>query len=158
MMRSLLLIFLTLYLYSTAGAQTADSTTAKPKITAAKRAAQQLKRLEKQLHLTQDQVLQLQVILINRDVAMDSLRKNSPGGPPSSRPGHPSDLRPSDNRARRRIQQDADDQINALLTDEQKPLYEQWKQQQRTKNKARQAAKNDTPPSTQPQNPSSQPG
>lgn len=147
-MRSLLLIFFTGCLHSLAGAQTPDTTGPKPtapKITATQRAAQQLKRLEKQLHLTADQVLQLQVILINRDVAMDSVRQNSTG------------VRKNDARARRGIQQDADAKINALLTDDQKPLYQQWKQQQRAKNEARQAAKNGTPPPANPQNPSEQP-
>ena len=87
--------------------------------TPAQRAARQLKMMEKQLHLTQDQVLQMQVILINETVAMDSLRNNSTGD------------RRTNGRARRGILQTADQKINALLTDDQKPLYAQWKQQQR---------------------------
>ena len=87
--------------------------------TPAQRAARQLKMMEKQLHLTQDQVLQMQVILINETVAMDSLRNSSTGD------------RRTNGRARRGILQTADQKINALLTDDQKPLYAQWKQQQR---------------------------
>ena len=137
MMRSLLLIFFTLCLHSLLSAQTPDTTAPKPgrpKLEATKRAAQQLKRLQKLLNLTDDQVLQFQVILINRDIAMDSIARRHPVGPPAPpSPGRASDFRRSDNRARRRIQQDADNKINALLTDDQKPLYQQWKRQQREK-------------------------
>ena len=146
-MRSLLLIFFTLCLHTLLNAQTTDTTTRsdKPKVAVTQRAAQQLKRLEKQLHLTQDQVLQLQVILINRDIALDSIQRNSTGD------------RRIDGRARREIGRGADTRIGALLTDEQKAIYQQWKEKQRAKNRARQAAKNGTPPSDQPQNPSEQP-
>lgn len=109
---------------TTTHAQTSpyDSTTQappKPKPDPTKQAARQLKNLEQQLHLTQDQVLQLQVILINRNVSIDSLRNN-----PSADPR-------TQTRARRQINQMAELQINALLTDEQKTRYQQWKQQQR---------------------------
>ena len=89
-----------------------------PKDSATKRAAHQLKILEKQLHLNEDQVLQLQIILINRDIAMDSVARRHPDG-----------------QTRRSIQQDADQKINALLTDDQKTLYAQWKQNRRGVNK-----------------------
>jgi periplasmic protein CpxP/Spy len=112
-------------------AQTTDTTRADPgsetqisggkMFTPAQRAARQLKMMEKQLHLTQDQVLQMQVILINETVAMDSLRNSSTGD------------RRTNGRARRGIMQTADQKINALLTDDQKPLYVEWKQQQRQK-------------------------
>lgn len=105
-----------------------------PKDSATKRAVHQLKMLEKQLHLNEDQVLQLQVILINRDIAMDSIARRpsvGPVAPPDS--GRASDFRRTDGQARRSIQQDADQKINALLTDDQKPLYQQWKQQQKQK-------------------------
>ena len=91
------------------------------KDSATKRAVRQLKTLENRLRLNEDQVLQLQVILINRDVAMDSVQNN------------PSGNRRTDNRARRAIQQDADQKVNALLTDDQKTLYQQWKQEQKEK-------------------------
>ena len=55
----------------------------------------------------------MQVILIHRDVALDSLRNN-----PSS-----------DRQARRSINREADQKINELLTADQKPLYAQWKAQ-----------------------------
>jgi len=135
-MRSLL-IFFALCLQTMVNAQTPDTTGARPqglKPEATQRAAQQLKRLQKQLHLTEDQVLQLQVILINRDVAMDSIAHKPSVGPVTTpESGRASDLRRSNARARRQIQQDADQKINAILTDEQKPLYQQWKQQQKDK-------------------------
>ena len=123
-MRSLLLIFFALCLQTMVNAQTPDTTAPQPqgtKLEATQRAAQQLKRLQKQLHLTEDQVLQLQVILINRDVAMDSVQHNSTGD------------KQSNGRARRQIQHDADQKINAMLTDDQKPLYQLWKQEQKDK-------------------------
>lgn len=103
------------------------------KDSATKRAVRQLRNMEKQLHLDQDQVLQLQVILVNRDVAMDSIRHNPSG-----------DFR-TGNHARRSIQQDADQKINAILTDDQKPLYRQWKEKQKERMQLRrQGAKNAT--------------
>lgn len=104
------------------------------KDSATKRAVRQLKTLENRLRLNEDQVLQLQVILINRDVAMDSVARRQPVGPaapPGS--GRASDFRRTDNRARRSIQQDADQKINAILTDDQKTLYQQWKEEQKQK-------------------------
>jgi hypothetical protein len=123
MKRPLLLILLVTGLYTLAPAQTPD-TTLQPglkKTDPAKRAARQLRTLENQLHLSQDQVLQIQVILITETVSLDSIRNNPSGNPHS------------DNRARRGVLQDADRQIKALLTDEQKPLYQQWKAQQKQK-------------------------
>ena len=123
MKRTLLLILLVAGFHTLVQAQTPD-TTVQPglkKPDPVKRAGRQLRMLENQLHLTQDQVLQVQVILITKTVSMDSL-ENHPSGNPRS-----------DNRARRGVQQDADRQITALLTDQQKPLYEQWKAQQRQK-------------------------
>ena len=105
-------------------AQTPDTTlpqSAQRKASPTRQAARQLKTLEQQLHLTQDQVLQLQVILINRDIAMDSLRNN------------PSVDHRGESHTRRGIIQTADQQINSLLTADQKPLYQQWKQAQRDK-------------------------
>jgi hypothetical protein len=120
MMRILLLAGFGLLAFSYAEAQNQDSSLPiRPKTPPTQQAARQLKNLEKQLHLTQDQVLELQVILINRDVAMDSLR-NSP-----STGGH------SVARTRQSIRQQADRQIDSLLTNDQKVLYQQWKQQQK---------------------------
>ncbi|GGB17445.1 hypothetical protein [Puia dinghuensis] len=122
MKRSLGFIMFVLGLNLIVHAQAPD-TTGQPqkKPSPAKQAAHQLQILQQQLNLSEDQVQQLQVILINRDVALDSIRNN-----PSS------DAR-TDNRSRRDINRDADQKINALLTDQQKPLYQQWKQQQREK-------------------------
>jgi len=86
-----------------------------------KQAVRQLKMLQQQLDLTEDQVTQMQVILIHRDIALDSIRNNPSG-----------DSR-SNGRARREINQDADQKINTLLTADQKPLYAQWKEQQKEK-------------------------
>jgi hypothetical protein len=131
-----LLILLIAGLHTLVQAQAPD-TTLHPglkKPDPAKRAARQLRMLENQLHLTQDQVLQIQVILITETVALDSIRNNPSGN-----------LR-SDNRARRDILKDADSQIVPLLTDQQKPLYEQWKAQQRQKMlQRRQNAGNNNP-------------
>jgi len=82
--------------------------------------------LQQKLDLTEDQVTQMQVILIHRDVALDSLRND------------PSGNRRADGRARREINQQADQKINALLTADQKPLYEQWKQDLRERRRATQ--------------------
>jgi len=120
MKRSLSLLIFTLSLGVALHAQSADTTgapTKKPNPT--KQAVRQLKTLQQQLNLTEDQVTQMQVILIQRDVALDSLRNN------------PSGDRRSNGRTRRGINQDADQKINALLTADQKPLYQQWKQEQR---------------------------
>ena len=131
MKRSLSLLIFTLSLGLTLHAQSTDTTGAPvKKPNPAKQAVRQLKTLQQQLNLTDDQVTQMQVILIQRDVALDSLRNN------------PSGDRRSNGRARRRINQDADQKINALLTADQKPLYQQWKQNEREKMmEKRQAAK-----------------
>ena len=123
MKRLVFFVLFTVSLYTLANAQTPDPYThaqsQTPKDSATKRAVRQLRMMEKQLHLNEDQVLQLQVILINRDVAMDSVQHN------------PSGDRRTDGHAKRSIQQDADQKINAILTDDQKTLYEQWKASRR---------------------------
>ncbi|HEY4107410.1 hypothetical protein [Puia sp.] len=122
MKRSLALLIFALTLALTTLAQTPDSTgprTKRPNPT--KQAVHQLKTLQQQLNLTEDQVTQMQVILINRDVALDSIR-NNPG----------TDHR-SNGRSRREVNRLADQNINSLLTEDQKPLYAQWKQQQKEK-------------------------
>jgi hypothetical protein len=123
MKRSLLLILLVAGLHTLAHAQSPDTTRQQGafKTDPAKRAARLLRMLENQLHLTQDQVLQVQVILINQTVTMDSLRNN------------PSGDQRTDNRARRGVLQNTDRQIMPLLTDDQKQLYQQWKAQQKKK-------------------------
>ena len=115
-----------------AHAQTTDTSGLQPKkINPSKQAARQLKMLQQQLNLTDDQVLQLQVILIHRDVALDSIRRSTQ--PAGGNDASPSGDARSAGRARREINREADQKINALLTDDQKPLYRQWKQQQREK-------------------------
>jgi hypothetical protein len=126
MKQFLLFLLCTLFLHTLVKAQSVDPYTPRqpqqqprtPKDSATKRAARQLKTLSRALNLNEDQVLQLQVILINRDIVMDSLFHN------------PSGNQRSDGQARRSVQQDADQKINAILTDDQKALYQQWKQQQ----------------------------
>ena len=115
MKRSLGFILFIVGLCISVHAQTPDSTdTQHKKPNPTKQAVHQLKMLQQQLDLTDDQVTQMQVILIHRDVALDSLR-NTPA---------------ADRRARREVNRDADQKINAILTADQKPLYQQWKQQQ----------------------------
>lgn len=132
MMRFILPLLCVLSIHSLVNAQSVDPYTPQqqqpsriPKDSATKRAVRQLKVLEKQLQLNEDQVLQMQVILVNRDIVMDSLFHNPSGDPRA------------DGRARRSVQQDADQKINGLLTDDQKALYQQWKQQQKEKMMAR---------------------
>ena len=84
--------------------------------TPTKRAAHQLNVLQEKLNLNQDQVIQLNMILLNRETSLDSLKTNQSGD------------KKSDMRAHRNIARGADQQINALLTDDQKKLYQQWKE------------------------------
>jgi periplasmic protein CpxP/Spy len=129
MKRFILPLLCTLSINTLVNAQSVDPYTSQqqrqqpriPKDSATKRAVRQLKTLERQLNLNEDQVLQLQVILVNRDIVMDSLFHNPTGDPRS------------DARARRSVQQDADQKISAILTNDQKTLYQQWKQQQKQK-------------------------
>jgi hypothetical protein len=142
MKRSLLLILLVAGLHTLVQAQTTD-TTLHPgtlKTDPAKRAARLLRVLENQLHLTQDQVLQIQVILITQTVTMDSLRNN------------PSVDQRTDNRSRRAVLQHTDSQIMPLLTDQQKQLYQQWKTQQRQKMMQRRQKNGTTNPGDSPYN------
>ena len=99
-----------------------QSANAKPKKqSSTQRAAHQLNMLQQKLNLNQDQVIQLRMILLNEDIALDSIRTN------------PSGDRKSDNYSRRTILQNADQKINALLTADQRPLYAQWKEEQKQK-------------------------
>ncbi len=85
------------------------------------RAARQLNTLQQKLDLNQDQVIQLRMVLLNENIALDSLRSNLSGD------------NKSDAYSRRIILQDADQKINALLTTNQKQLFAQWKEEQRQK-------------------------
>jgi Spy/CpxP family protein refolding chaperone len=123
MKRFLLLLALGTTL-TTLHAQTADSTDMQqeqPKASPSERTAHQLTALTKKLNLTQDQVMQLRPILLNEISTLDSLRT------------HPAGNRRSGMQARRNIMQDTDSRITALLTDQQKPLYQEWKDEQKKK-------------------------
>jgi hypothetical protein len=118
-------------------AQTADSTSDPGYTTATsrqqvasptQRAARQLAVFQQKLNLNQDQVIQLRMILLHLNVALDSLRTN------------PSADRKANNQARRAISQDADGRIYALLTTNQQVTYAQWKQEQQLKRQLNQAA------------------
>lgn len=87
--------------------------------TPTKRAIHQLKALQEKLNLNEDQVDQVHIVLMNQAIALDSLKTNPSG-----------DIK-SDRRSRREIVQDADQKINALLTNDQKKLYQQWKDEQK---------------------------
>lgn len=118
-------------------AQTANSTT-DPGYTAAtprkqvpsptQRAARQLTVLQKKLNLNQDQVIQLRMVLLHLNAALDSIRTN------------PSGDKKADNQARRAISQDADGKIYAVLTTDQQVAYAQWKQEEQLKRQLHQAA------------------
>lgn len=128
MKRSLSILIFALGLGLATSAQTTDTTTQQPKKpNPTKQAVRQLKMLQQQLNLTEDQVTQMQVILIHRDVILDSLRQsNHPAG------GNTNDRR-TEGRVRREVNRDADQKINDLLTADQRPLYAQWKEQQKEK-------------------------
>jgi hypothetical protein len=91
------------------------------KASPSERTARQLTALTKKLNLTRDQVMQLRPILLNEISTLDSLRT------------HPAGNRRSGMQARRDIMQDTDSKITALLTDQQKPLYQEWKDEQKKK-------------------------
>ena len=89
------------------------------KVSPTKRASRQLMVLQEKLNLSAEQVQQVNMILITRASAMDSVKASSTGN------------RRGNFKAARKIQQDADQQINDLLTDDQKKLYQQWKDTQK---------------------------
>jgi len=103
--------------YQDAGGSQAGGT--RKQLSPTKRAAHQLSVLQEKLNLTQDQVSQVNMILLNRETSLDSLKN------------HPSGDRKSDIRSRRQLARGSDQQINALLTDDQKKLYQQWKDTQK---------------------------
>ena len=101
MKRSIGFIIFVVGLGVLAHAQTPDTTGQPGKmLSPTRQAAHQLKMLQNQLNLDEDQVTQLQVILINRDVALDSIRNN------------PSGDAKADGRSRREI-----NHLRALLAD-----------------------------------------
>jgi hypothetical protein len=136
MKQSLYLLPLLICLGLSVHAQTADSTsdpgyTAAPRqqvVSPTQRAARQLTTLQKKLDLNQDQVIQLRMVLLRLNVALDSLHTN------------PSADKKADNQARRAINQDADGKIYAVLTTDQQVAYAQWKQEQQLKRQLNRAA------------------
>jgi hypothetical protein len=84
-----------------------------------KRAANEVRVLQEKLNLTQDQVLKCNVLILNRSILVDSLKAN------------PSGNRRSDRQSLKAALQDTDQQINAQLTDDQKKLYQQWKEEKK---------------------------
>jgi Spy/CpxP family protein refolding chaperone len=126
MKQFLLLFTIALTLGSTTYAQSTDTDTtdtqpSQPKASPSEKAARQLTVLTKKLNLTEDQVMQIRPILLNEIATLDSLRT------------HPSGKRRSAMQTRRDLMQDTDGRINALLTETQKPLYQQWKEEQKQK-------------------------
>jgi len=136
MKQSLLLLALLIGIARFGYAQTPDSTTdpgyeASPQkqvVSPTVRAARQLTMLQKKLNLNQDQVIRLRMVLLNLNVALDSLRTN------------PSPDKRTSNQARRAIAQDADGKIYAVLTTDQQVAYAQWKQELELKRRLNRAA------------------
>ncbi|HMH24659.1 MAG TPA: hypothetical protein VK563_22945 [Puia sp.] len=107
-------------------AQTTDTTTSSPaaadtrKIgSPAKRAARQLTNLQEKLSLEPAQVQQMNLILLNQATAMDSLNANRSGN------------EKADRRSKRKLFMNTDQQIRAVLNDDQKKKYQQWKEEQK---------------------------
>jgi hypothetical protein len=136
MKQSLLLVTLFIGVACSGYAQTTDTTTnpgydaapAKQAASPTIRAARQLTVLQKKLSLTQDQVVKLRMVLLNFNIALDSLRTN------------PATDKKANNQARRAINQDTDGKIYALLTTDQQVAYAQWKQEQQLKRQMNRAA------------------
>jgi hypothetical protein len=136
MKKTLPLVSLLIGIAFSGHAQTADSTTdpgymvapAKQAASPTVRAARQLTVFQKKLNLNQDQVIKLRMILLNLNVALDSLRTN------------PSSDKKANNQARRAITQDTDGKIYSLLTTDQQVVYAQWKQEQQLKRQMNRAA------------------
>ena len=126
MKRFLFLLLLGTTLATTLHAQSTDSSAydqpqsgQRAQASPEQRTTRQLTALTKKLTLTPDQVTQLRPILLNENMTLDSLRT------------HPSGKRRAAMSSRRDAMQDTDGKINAILTDEQKPLYQQWKDEQK---------------------------
>lgn len=108
---------------------TARQAIPEPKKSPPERAAQQLRILANKLNLTQDQVIQLRMILLNKVIALDSTT-NNPSGDPKA-----------DGKTRKAINQDADARIYALLNADQQSQYTQWKIDQKEKAEERKKAR-----------------
>ena len=99
-----------------------DSTGTKqapPQVTVAVRSARQLMNFTKKLMLTEDQVILLRPILLDQAAILDSLQN------------HPSGDKHNAMVFRRSVMESTEEKINNLLTDQQKQLYEEWKEEQR---------------------------
>ena len=142
-MNRLILLFALLTSISTLHAQTSDSTRAKtdlagirtdlagtrtdstaakqepPKVSAAVRSARQLTAFTKKLLLTEEQVILLRPILLDQAALLDSIQNHSSGDKHSAMV------------FRRSVIQDTEEKINNLLTEQQRQLYEEWKEEQR---------------------------
>jgi hypothetical protein len=86
------------------------------------RAVHQLEALQERIDLTQDQAIILNSILLDENVALDSLSL------------HPTGDQKVDGQIRRDIYHNADVRIYSYLTDAQQLQYVLWKQEQRIKN------------------------
>jgi hypothetical protein len=100
-----------------------------PKKSPPERAAQQLKVLAEKLNLSQGQVIELRMILLNKVIAIDSIN-NNPSGDPKA-----------DGKARKSINQDADGRTYALLNTDQQLQYAQWKEEQKQRAEERKKAR-----------------
>lgn len=125
-------------------AQSTDTTQQQPsranlmqKGSPTKRAIHQIKVLQEKLNLNEDQVDQVHMVLMNQAISLDSLKAN------------PSGNVKADRKSRKEIVQDADQKINALLTDDQRKLYQQWKDDQKAQRMQKLNAAGTPPPPQQ---------
>lgn len=115
---------------------------------ATQRAIHELQAMQERVaDLTPEQVINLNSILLDKNIALDSLHDHPSGDPKT------------DGQCRHNIVHDADVRIYSVLNDNQQVQYVLWKQEQRIRNleKRQQEARNATPPPTNPQNPTGQP-
>jgi hypothetical protein len=113
-------------------AQTTDSSTPTPPqpgmrktVSPTKRAARQLGVLQEKLNLDPGQVQRMNIILLNQKTTMDSLNANNSGN------------KRTDWKSRRKLMQGTDRQIAALLNEDQKKLYREWKTEQKEQHRDR---------------------
>lgn len=103
-------------------AQVSKSPAQQPRTPPTKRAVHQLEILTAKIELSQDQVLTLNTIYLEENMALDSLND------------HPSNDPKQDGQIRREIYHKADVAVYACLNDSQQLEYVLWKQEQRLKN------------------------
>lgn len=92
------------------------------KAPATQRAVHQLEVLTERIEMSQDQVLTLNTIYLEENMALDSLND------------HPLSDPKQDSQARREIYHKADVEVYACLNESQQLQYVLWKQEQRMKN------------------------